>query len=70
MIRQVGHVVDSGILPETDSLQHSNKRSHVDKVRWSRFDGHEILLAESSNLYEKNTSKIYRQQDLPNPAQV
>ena len=41
-----------------------------DKLRWSRFDGHEILLAESSNLYEKNISKIYRQQDLQNPSQV
>jgi hypothetical protein len=26
-------------------------------VRWSRFDGHEILLAESSNRYEKICSK-------------
>jgi len=42
----------------------------VNGVRWSRFDGHEILLAESSNLYEKNISKIYRQQDLQNPSQV
>jgi len=40
------------------------------ELRWSRFDGHEILLAESSNLYEKNISKIYRQQDLQNPSQV
>ncbi len=25
-------------------------------LRWSRFDGHETLLAESSNLYEKKSS--------------
>ncbi|HMZ20521.1 MAG TPA: hypothetical protein PLD20_21465 [Blastocatellia bacterium] len=27
-------------------------------VRWSRFDGHETLLAESLNPYEKNISQI------------
>jgi hypothetical protein len=34
---------------------------HHLKVRWSRFDGHEILLAESSNRYEKNSCYSRRQ---------
>lgn len=46
------------------------RRAKNAKLRWSRFDGHEILLAKSSNLYEKNISKICRQQDHQNASQV
>lgn len=57
-------------LDPQDTVDNQELLFKISGLRWSRFDGHEILLAKSSNLYEKNISKICRQQDHQNASQV